>query len=134
MGAKRILAVENNDLVLSFLEAGLMTAGYDVDTASNGREALEKIDRRAYDLIISDVDMPELDGLALYRALGERRSHDLRRFLLLTGSDAINDHRAFIAESGVRAVAKPVALDDLQVIVERMIREPETVSAGANRG
>jgi CheY-like chemotaxis protein len=129
MGAKRILAVENNDLVLSFLEAGLVTAGYDVDTASNGREALEKIDRRAYDLIISDVNMPELDGLALCRALGERRSHDLRRLLLLTGSDAISDHRAFIAESGVRAVAKPVALADLQVIVERMIREPETVSS-----
>ena len=45
MAIKRILAVENNALVLSFLEAGLTTAGYDVDTATNGREALEMIDR-----------------------------------------------------------------------------------------
>ena len=43
MAAKRILAVENNELVLSFLEDGLTTAGYDVDTATNGREDLEKI-------------------------------------------------------------------------------------------
>jgi CheY-like chemotaxis protein len=133
MGAKRILAVENNDLVLSFLEAGLMTAGYDVDTASNGREALEKIDRRSYDLIISDVNMPELDGLSLCRALGERRCHDLRRFLLLTGSDAISDHQAYLAESGVRAVAKPVGLEDLRGIIERMIREPQAISSAADR-
>ena len=41
MPGKRILAVENNEFVLSFLEAGLSTAGYDVDTASNGREAAQ---------------------------------------------------------------------------------------------
>jgi len=125
MGVKRILAVENNDLVLSFLEAGLMTAGYDVDTASNGREALEKIDHRSYDLIISDVHMPELDGLALCRTLADRHAHDLHRLLLLTGADSISDHQAYLAESGVRAVAKPVGLEDLRGIVERMIHESE---------
>ena len=72
MAVKRVLAVENNELVLSFLEAGLATAGYDVDTATNGREALEKIERGAYDVIISDIRMPELDGLELCRTLGER--------------------------------------------------------------
>ena len=74
MTSKRILAVENNDLVLSFLEAGLTSVGYDVDTAHNGREALEKLDHVAYDLIITDVRMPELDGPGLCRALIARRS------------------------------------------------------------
>jgi CheY-like chemotaxis protein len=118
--AKRILAVENNELVLSFIETGLLTAGYDVDTARNGREALDKIDRSDYDLIISDVHMPEVDGLALCRALGERRGGDLGRLLLITSHDAIADHEAFLVEAGVRAVAKPVGLDDLQRLVEQM--------------
>ena len=65
MTGKRILAVENNDLVRSFIEDGLVMAGYEVETATNGREALEKIHRTAYDLIISDLRMPEVDGAHL---------------------------------------------------------------------
>src|SRR5262245_5866580 len=120
MPVRRILAVENNELVLSFLEAGLLTAGYYVDTATNGREALEKIDRGAYDVIISDVRMPELDGLALCRALGERQSDALRRVVLLTGSGSISDHEAFLNEVGVLALAKPVGLEHLRSVVGHM--------------
>jgi CheY-like chemotaxis protein len=121
IGAKRILAVENNDLVLSFLEAGLTTAGYDVDTASNGREALEKLDHAAYDLIISDMRMPELDGPGLCRALEERRSDALERFLLLSTPDSMEHHRTFLAETLVPILTKPVAFEDLRSAVERMI-------------
>ncbi len=117
MAVKRILAVDDNELVLSFLEAGLATAGYDVDTATNGREALEKIDQSAYDVIISDVDMPELDGLALCRVLGQRDAGALRRVVLLTGSDAIWTHRAFLDEAGIHALAKPVGLQHLFDVV-----------------
>ena len=121
MGAKRILAVENNDLVLSFLKAGLMTAGYDVDTASNGREALVKLDHAKYDLVISDMRMPELDGPGLCRALEERRSDALDHFLLLGTPDSMEHHRAFLAETRMPILSKPVALDDLRSAVERMI-------------
>ena len=121
MGAKRILAVENNDLVLSFLEAGLMTAGYAVDTAHNGREALDRLDHAAYDLIISDMRMPELDGPGLCRALEERRSDGLTHFLFLSTPDSMEHHRAFLAKTRVPILAKPVALEDLCSAVERMI-------------
>jgi len=121
MAAKRILAVEDNDLVLSFLEAGLMTAGYDVDTAHNGREALEKLEGAPYDLIISDMRMPELDGVGLCRALVARRSDVLTRLIFLTTPDSLEAHRTFLAEYGMPTLTKPVALEDLRVVVERMI-------------
>jgi DNA-binding response OmpR family regulator len=121
MAGKRILAIENNDLVLSFLEAGLMTAGYDVDTASNGREALDKLDRAAYDLIISDVRMPELDGPGLCRALEERRSDALTRFIFLTTPDSSDAHHAFLARTGMPALTKPFGLEELHSAVEHMI-------------
>ena len=121
MAPKRILAVENNDLVLSFLETGLVTAGYEVDIAHNGREALEKLDRVAYDLVISDVRMPEMDGLALCRAVDERGSDVLERFLFLTTPESHDAHRAFLGERGVPALTKPVTLDDLRSAVEQRI-------------
>ena len=121
MAGKRILAVENDELVLSFLEAGLMTAGYEVDTASNGREALDRLDRTAYDLIISDARMPELDGPGLCRALEERRTGALTPFIFLTTPDSWESHHAFLAETGMPALTKPIGLDDLWSAVERMI-------------
>ena len=121
MACKRILAVENDELVLSFLEAGLMTAGYEVDTACNGREALDKLDHGAYDLVISDARMPELDGPGLCRALAERRAGALTRFIFLTTPDSRETHEAFLSASGAPALTKPIGLDDLRSVVERMI-------------
>ena len=120
MATKRILAVEDNDLVRSFLEASLETDGYAVETAHNGREALEKLDRAPYDLIITDMRMPELDGPAFCRAL-ERRSDVLARVLLLATPHSLEAHDAFLAETGLPAMLKPVRLEDLRSAVESML-------------
>ncbi len=132
MAAKRILAVENNDLVLSFLEAGLTNAGYDVDTAHNGREALEKLDRAAYDLIISDVRMPELDGPGLCQALAARRSDLLTRILFIATPDSMEDHRNFLTDNGMPALIKPVALEDLRSAVARLIGSDAPAAGSAS--
>ena len=132
MTGKRILAVENDELVRSFLEDGLVLAGYDVDTASNGREALEKIDRGAYDLIICDLRMPELDGAGLCRALAGRGIPTLAHLVFLTTPDSLDANETFLAESGVPVLTKPVELDDLESVVGRLIdhgAEPEPVPA-----
>ncbi len=104
-----------------FLEAGLSTAGYDVDTASNGREALEKIHDTVYDLIISDMRMPELDGPGLCRALAARGDDVRTHFIFLAAPDSLEENRAFLAQSGVPALTKPVALEDLRSVVEQRI-------------
>jgi len=94
MTGKRILAVENDELVRSFLEDGLVMAGYHVDTASNGREALQKIDQGDYDLIVCDVRMPELNGPGLWRALAERGDDTLARLVFLSTPDSLDAHEA----------------------------------------
>jgi CheY-like chemotaxis protein len=129
MSRKRILAVENNELVLSFLEAGLTAVGYEVDTASNGREALEKITGCRYDLIISDLHMPELDGLGLCQALEAHCSDALHRLLFVSNAEWIGEHADFLARTGVPTLTKPVALEELHQAVERMIRAPQPAEA-----
>jgi CheY-like chemotaxis protein len=121
MTGKRILAVENDELVRSFLEDGLVLAGYRVDTASNGREALQRIDQGDYDLIVCDVRMPELDGPGLCQALAERGDDTLARLVFLTTPDSLDAHEAFLAEIGVPVLIKPIELDALQSVVGRMI-------------
>lgn len=121
MASKRILAVENNDLVLSFLEDGLTLAGYLVETASNGREALQKIDHAVYDLIISDVRMPEVDGPGLCEQLAARDADTLARLVFLASPDVLDDHRSFLDRTGVPVLTKPFELDDLHSVVERVL-------------
>jgi two-component system response regulator TrcR len=124
MAVKRVLAVENNEYVLSFIELSLGTAGYEVDTAHNGREALAKIDRSAYDVIISDVRMPDVDGLELCRELERRRSRARDRLLFLTNLDTVQEHREFFDSTRVPTLTKPVALAELCGTVEQLIGPP----------
>ena len=59
-----ILVIDDEPLVAAVIADTLMVIGYEVETAKNGREALEKIATCSYDLILSDLRMPELDGVA----------------------------------------------------------------------
>ena len=130
MTGKRILAVENDELVRSFLEDGLVMAGYDVDTASNGREALRKIEQGDYALIVCDVRMPELDGPGLCGVLAERGNDMLARLVFLTTPGALDAHETFLAQMGVPVLIKPIELNELHSMVGRMIdtiAEPVTV-------
>jgi two-component system alkaline phosphatase synthesis response regulator PhoP/two-component system response regulator VicR len=67
--AKRILAVDDEKHILRLVQINLEKAGYDVITASNGREAVEKVRAHSPDLIVMDVMMPEMDGFEALKTL-----------------------------------------------------------------
>jgi len=60
---KRILVVDDENSIRTLYRDELLDEGYDVDTANNGKMALEALSRGSYDLIILDISMPELNGL-----------------------------------------------------------------------
>jgi len=70
---KRALAVDDSATMRNLVKIALEAEGFTVDTAENGREALELTKRNSYDVIISDVNMPVMDGLQFLR---EFRSRD----------------------------------------------------------
>ena len=72
---KRILVVDDASLVRRFYRDALERAGFEVDEALNGVEALEKVLGESYDLVIVDVNMPQMDGLTFLRTL--RRQSDV---------------------------------------------------------
>jgi DNA-binding response OmpR family regulator len=107
----RILVVEDEARILSFLARGLEAEGFTVETASDGAAALRRLENGTYDLVVLDLLLPRLDGLTLLREIGPKQP-DLPVLILSARSDLRTKLRGF--ELGAcDYVAKPFALDEL---------------------
>jgi CheY-like chemotaxis protein len=95
--------------------------GHEVETAANGLLGLEKIRERVYDVILSDLRMPELDGVGLYHALERGWPALLSRLIFITGSTEQPEYRGFLAETSVPVIPKPFNVVELQEVVHRMV-------------
>jgi CheY-like chemotaxis protein len=120
MPTPRVLVVDDDDSVRNFVATVLREQHYTVDTATNGREALTLLDQHPYDLVVSNMGMPALDGPGLYRELKRLRSEAMPPFLFVTGDAEKPDYVEFFAESRVPALAKPFSQAALRLAVERM--------------
>jgi len=117
----RILVVDDDPGVRPLIADILTLDGHEVDTAENGREALDRIAARRYDLIMSDLRMPELDGVGLYRELERQRPDLLRRVAFVTGTTEPPEYQRFLADTGVPVLHKPFNIADLQGFVQRLL-------------
>jgi two-component system NtrC family sensor kinase len=117
---KRILVVDDERLVLQLLGEMLGADHHTVDTVSDGTQALEVLRETSYDLILSDVRMPYLDGPGLYRAL-ERRLPDLcRRFVLMTGDVLSAEIQTFLEQTGVPGLSKPFDRGEVRRVIQQI--------------
>jgi CheY-like chemotaxis protein len=106
----RILLVDDEQLIANALAHMLRTAGYAIDLARNGQEALAKVSSADYDLIICDVKMPVMDGKAFYRELRSSRPGFCQRIVFCTGDMDNPTTRRFLKASGVPFICKPFRL------------------------
>jgi CheY-like chemotaxis protein len=79
-----ILLVEDNDALRGVISFNLMRAGYQVTAVTNGREALDALERAPFDLVLSDQQMPKMTGIQLCEHLRELPQHQHLPFILLT--------------------------------------------------
>ena len=117
----QILVVDDERVIAQLIADVLRAEGYEVDTAPDGRAALERIGRRAYDLILSDLRMPELDGLGLHRELTRSRPELARRFVFITGTSEHTDYRDFVEEVAAPVLTKPFDLMELLRVAREML-------------
>ena len=102
-----ILIVDDQPDLAEVLVEELRHDGHRVEIASTGTEALRRLERRAFDLSVSDTKMPGMDGLELYREL-ERRFPTLRhRVIFVTGDVLDADKRRFLRSIGAPMLMKP---------------------------
>ncbi|SGY99810.1 FOG: CheY-like receiver [Moritella viscosa] len=94
---KRILAVDDSVSIREMVQFTLKQAGYHVDAAVDGVDGLEKAKTGHFDLIISDINMPRMDGISLIRQLRNERTYKFTPILMLTtesGSDKKMDGKS----------------------------------------
>ena len=116
----RLLVVEDEPKIAAYLKRGLQEQGYAVDSAGNGAEALDFAEAAPYDLIVLDVLLPELSGLAVCRELRRRGQHT--PVLMLTARDAIDDRVAGLDAGADEYLVKPFALRELLARVRALTR------------
>jgi PAS domain S-box-containing protein len=110
----RILLAEDNAVNQRLALLLLGKLGYDADVVSNGLEALEALERQDYDLVLMDVQMPELDGLETARRICARRPVERRpRIVAMTANVMQEDRDACIAAGMDGYVAKPIRPEEL---------------------
>jgi len=117
----QVLVVDDEAIIAQLIADVLAAEGYDVDTAPNGLAALESLEKRTYDLILSDLRMPELDGLGLYREIEQRRPDLLRRFVFITGTSEHADYQGFIDDVKVPVLTKPFDMTELQRVARDIL-------------
>jgi CheY-like chemotaxis protein len=117
----QVLVVDDESIIAQLIADVLSSEGYDVDTAPHGLAALESIERRTYDLILSDLRMPELDGLGLYREIERRRPDLLRRFVFITGTSEHADYQGFIDDVKAPVLTKPFDMSELQRVARDIL-------------
>ena len=120
---KSILLVDDEQDILDILERVLQSAGYHVTTARNGQEALQEIVIQDYDLIITNIRMPVLDGRAFYRQLCALDSHLSQRVIFCTGDIADPATQRFLKATGAPVLFKPFAMSALLEAVAHNLAE-----------
>ncbi len=116
----RILLAEDNAVNQKVALRLLERLGYSADVASNGLEAIEAIEHRGYDVVLMDVQMPELDGLDASRRICERWPETRPRIIAMTANALPEDREACFAAGMDDYVAKPIRPDVLAEALKRV--------------
>jgi len=116
-----ILVVDDDPLVTQLIVDTLTREGYRLDSAPNGVAALEKIQHQRYDLILSDLHMPQLNGVGLYLTLTQRLDRLSEKIIFVTGSAGSSELHRFLKETGLPVLRKPFTLVELQQLVRQVL-------------
>lgn len=119
----KILVVEDEKKVASFIKRGLEEEKYEVDTAFDGEEGLAKALGSSYEVIVLDVMLPKMDGVALIREMRARKNRT--PVLMLTAKDSVDDIVAGLDSGSDDYLTKPFAFAELLARIRALMRRSE---------
>jgi DNA-binding response OmpR family regulator len=139
MAGERVLFVDDEGQIRKLVETFLTKHGYIVTTATDGYEALREVKKQRPHIVITDVNMPNLNGLELTRRLRAEAGTARLPVIMLSAKKQADDILAGYAQGADEYVAKPVELAVLAAKIEQLLRrmkisDDATVAAPASRG
>jgi two-component system, cell cycle sensor histidine kinase and response regulator CckA len=120
----RILLVDDEPLIIHLISDMLSLDGHEIETAPNGVAALGKVQGRRYDLILTDLHMPEMDGADFYRELTRLQAHPPRKIIFLTGTAGESEAHRLVLETGLPLLRKPFNVTELLELVRKTLGAP----------
>lgn len=121
----RILLAEDEEAMRTYLARALTNAGYEVVTVDRGTDAVPLLERDHFDLLLSDIVMPEMDGIELAQRCAEISPRT--KVMFITGFAAVS-LRASREQPHAKVLSKPFHLRDLVLEVERVFEEAREAS------
>jgi DNA-binding response OmpR family regulator len=119
----RILVVDDQEEVAELVQAVLVHAGHAAEAVYSGQAALDRLKRTAYDLVVCDVRMPEVDGKAVSGAIA-RLMPPRPVVLFMTGYGDSPVESEFLQTTAAVVLAKPLGIDELLARVQGVLMEP----------
>ncbi|MEM7703523.1 MAG: response regulator [Pseudomonadota bacterium] len=123
--APRILLAEDEEAMRAYLARALNNAGYRVETVDRGTDAIPLLESQDFDLLLSDIVMPEMDGIELAQRCAEISPRT--KVMFITGFAAVS-LRASREQPQAKVLSKPFHLRDLVLEVERVFEEQREAS------
>ena len=121
----RILLAEDEEAMRTYLERALTNAGYEVSSVDRGTEAIPLLESEHFDLLLSDIVMPEMDGIELAQRCAEISPRT--KVMFITGFAAVS-LRASREQPHAKVLSKPFHLRDLVLEVERVFEDQREAS------
>ncbi len=117
----RVLVVEDEKAITTVLETFLTQEGLEVLTASDGGKALQVLREEDFDLVISDIRLPGLNGMALYEEIKTLKPHLADRFIFITGDVLTPATEAFLHSTGALHLSKPFSINQLRETIKKAL-------------
>jgi DNA-binding NtrC family response regulator len=119
-GNKKILVVDDEENARMALSKILTHDGYDVASAGNGLEALNYLRSKDVELIITDLNMPEMNGLMFLRELN--RIHPASNVIMITAYGEVESYLEAMTLGAFEYINKPVKYDDLKKVINKIFK------------
>jgi len=121
MANKRILIADDDSAILEMLRMTLEAEGFDVETAKDGKEALQRIKDKDFDLLLLDIEMPYVDGYHLAQQISSTALASQAKIVFLTGRDTQKEKAIGALSGGVEMIQKPCDLDQLVKKIKQLL-------------
>lgn len=118
---RRVLVVDDQEDIREMARLVLTGAGYEVVTARSGREALKAVREAQFNLVLLDINMPELDGWSTLRLLRADEAHDDLAVAMFSVKSEVRDKVAGLKDGAIDYITKPFGVDELVFRVSRIL-------------
>ncbi len=124
---RRVLVVDDEENARIGVSKILEQEGYRVDSVANGREALDFLQRQNVQVVISDLQMPEMNGMSFLRELN--RHYPSTQVIMVTAHGGVESYLEAIHLGAYEYINKPIRLDELRIVMDKMLTEKRVAKA-----